>query len=42
MKWFFRLMRWHRNVKAIVRGKISQRIWNRAVTHVARKFYRRK
>ena len=44
VRWFFSLLRWQRDVKAVERGRMPQRIWNRFVSEVlwrvARKLYR--
>lgn len=44
MRWLFRLLRFERDVKAVERGRVGQRLWNRAVSKVlrkgARKLYR--
>lgn len=40
MKFLFALLRLLRDMKAISRGRVSQRIWNRGVSRVARKLYK--
>lgn len=44
MKWLFRLLRWSRDVKAIERGRVPQRIYNRMISRglraVGRRLYR--
>jgi hypothetical protein len=39
--WFFRLLRCQRDVKAIERGRMPQRFWNRTVSKVLRNGARR-
>lgn len=43
-KWIFRARRYERDVKAVRRGRIGKRIWNRGVSRVGwsllRKLYR--
>lgn len=44
MRWLFRILRWSRDVKAIERGRVPQRLWNRSVSvglrAIGRKLYR--
>ena len=44
LRWFFRFLRYERDAKAIARGRIGQRMWNRFVSRMlrkgARKLYR--
>jgi hypothetical protein len=44
LRWSFRLLRWERGVRAIERGRVPQRLWNRAVSRMlraaGRKLYR--
>jgi hypothetical protein len=40
-QWFFRLLRWERDFKAIERGRVPERIWNRGVSTLLRKVARK-
>lgn len=41
MKWLFRLLRWSRDVKAVTKGRVPQRIWNHAVSKGLRRLGRK-
>lgn len=37
----FRLLRYQRNLKAVAKGRIVQRVWNRTVSHAGWKILRK-
>jgi len=37
VRWFFQLLRWQRDGKAIERGRVPRRIWNRGVSKLLRR-----
>lgn len=43
LRWLFRVLRYERDAKAIAKGRINERMWNRAVSkqlrRVAQKLY---
>lgn len=41
LRWLFRLLRLSRDVTAVRRGRVPQRLWNRAVSRMAYKVVRK-